>query len=466
MQEFKLESHDYNGRYLYVECTQEPVTAENKSIIHWTLTVTGGKASYYTTGPTTLKIGEQQVYYSPIVYYNAPKFPASKGSISGTVEIAHRDDGSKSLEVSLETAIYTSTLKTARATWELDAIPRASTVGATDCYIGGTCMVLVDRKNNACTHTLALYTDALEGYLGSDGSLQLQPVHLTATGISFPVPTSFYGKIPNERKLKCSLVCTTYLGETQMGQSQSCTFFATCREEECLPLVEAAVADCNEATLALTGDPNVLVRFFSRAACRLDALARNGAAIAQKQVNGREMGEELELGNVETGTFLFAATDSRGYREECTLEMPLIPYKKLTANCVVHRQAPTDNRVLLTLSGDWWAGNFGAAENTLQAFCRVGDREIPLTVTQAEDTYTAIVTVEELPYDKASFLTVTVADKLMARELSVTVNPGVPVFDWGEKDFAFHVPVTLADGSAAISQAQLMNILAQLGLIT
>ena len=61
MLEFRLESHDYNGRYLYVECTQEPVPAENRSLIHWTLTVTGGKSSYYSTGPTTMKIGAQQV---------------------------------------------------------------------------------------------------------------------------------------------------------------------------------------------------------------------------------------------------------------------------------------------------------------------------------------------------------------------------------------------------------------------
>ena len=399
------------------------------------------------------------------MFYNAPKFPAAKGSVSGTLEVSHREDGSQSLEISLETAIYTGILKTAKGLWELHTIDRPSTLGATDCFIGSACMVLVDRKNSAYTHTLALHTDGLEGYLTAEGELSTQPVRLSATALSFSVPEAFYEKIPNDRKLECRIVCTTYLGDTQIGESQSCSFYASCREEDCLPLVGGSVTDCNEKTLSLTGDENPLVRFYSQAACQIEAEARNGAVITKRQINGLEVeGDALVLPNVETGTFLFSATDSRLYRGEFTLEKPLITYRKLTANCTLRRQAPTSDKVELTVSGDWWAGNFGAAENALEAVCRVGDRELPLSVVCAEDTYTAAVTVEELPYDKASFLTVTVADKLMTLEIPLTVNPGVPVFDWGEQDFAFHVPVTLADGSEAVSLNQLMTLLTQLGI--
>ena len=60
---------------------------------------------------------------------------------------------------------------------------------------------------------------------------------------------------------------------------------------------------------------------------------------------------------------------------------------------------------------------------------------------------------------------VTVADQLMQHHLSLVAMPGVPVFDWGQKDFAFHVPVTLADGSAAISENALRQLLTQWGLL-
>ena len=99
------------------------------------------------------------------------------------------------------------------------------------------------------------------------------------------------------------------------------------------------------------------------------------------------------------------------------------------------------------------------------SICRVGEEEIPLEVSYGESGYTATAALEGLAYDKASTLSVTVEDKLIEHTLSVTVKPGVPVFDWGEKDFAFHVPVTLSDGSEAISKNQLMSLLQSLGLI-
>lgn len=467
MTEFTLQSHSYDGRYLFVSCTQEQNVAENKSVIHWTLTVTGGNSPCYTTGPTTLLIGGQRVYYAPIAYYNVPQFPAAKGSVSGSLEIEHLPDGSKSVECTLETAIYTGVLKTARATWELDAIPRASTVQATDCFIGGTCMVLVDRKSSLYTHTVSLHTDVLEGYLGPDGSITSQPVKLESVQMAFSVPLSFYEKIPDSRKIACRLVCTTYAEDRQIGESQECTFYAFCREEDCAPIVEGQVTDGNGETLALTADENTLVRFFSRAVCRISAQPRNGAVIVKMQVNGEKVAaEEVEFPNVEQGVFLFQATDSRGFSTQIRVEKPLLPYRKLTANYTVQRESPTSDRVALTVFGDFWAGDFGARENSLTVLCRVGEQEIPLEMTLGEESYTATATVEGLPYDRTEYLTVEVEDALMSYSLSVSVKPGVPVFDWGEKDFAFHVPVTLSDGAAAISQAQLMSLLSQLGLIT
>ena len=466
MTEFKLRSHTYDGRYLELSCTQEQDVLGNKSLIHWTLTVAGGNANYYTTGPTTVTVNGQTVYYCSTKYWNTYEFPAGRGSVSGTTEVSHREDGSQTIECTLETSIYTGVMRKAKATWELDAIPRASTVGATDCFIGGTCMVLVDRKSSLYTHTVALYTDVLEGYLQSDGTISPTPVQLESTTIAMGIPLSFYSKIPNAKKLQCRLVCTTYSENTQIGQSQECTFAAACREEDCIPFIGCTVEDGNEKTIALTGDRNVLVRFFSRAVCRLDALGRQGASIVKKQVETVEItGDRVEIEGVETGAFQFQAVDSRGYRAEHQVELPLISYRKLTANCAVRRQAPTSDRVELTVAGDWWRGNFGLTENTLEATCRVGQEEIPLTITPGEDSYTATATIEGLAYDKAHGFSLSVKDQLMEQVLFVTVNPGVPVFDWGQKDFAFHVPVTLSDGAVAISENRLRQLLTDWGLL-
>ena len=115
------------GRYMYVTCTQTQNIADNTSTIDWTLTVASGKNNAYSTGPTTITINGTQVYYMARKGWNTKVFPTIKGSVSGTITVPHNADGSKSISVSLSSAIYTSSLSTKSGTWTLDKIPRAAT---------------------------------------------------------------------------------------------------------------------------------------------------------------------------------------------------------------------------------------------------------------------------------------------------------------------------------------------------
>lgn len=459
MTEFYLQSQKtYNGRYMYLSCTQEPVPEENKSIVHWVLTVTGGASPRYDTGPTTITINGQTVYYAAKVSYTEDKFPAAKGSTGDSIEIVHEADGSKSIECSIKTAIYNGVMYESKATWEMDAIPQASTVLATDCYIGSTSVVLVDRKSSQYTHTIGFCTPDLEGFLCADGSLSQDPVQLSATSIPFLVPLHLYNRIPDEKTLECKFICTTYAGQTQIGDPQECRFLASCREEDCIPYVSGEVQDCNNVTVALTGGQDAAVRFFSTIGCEIHTEAKNGATIVHKEVNGVEIpGVNIELSAVETGKFIFTATDSRGYTGRYPAEMNLIPYVKLTALATAKRLGPTSNTVTLTVEGKCFWGNFGAQENTLRVCYVQGEEETELEITPTEDGYIAHGTVEGLSYERSHSLQVVVRDKLMEVPAKASVNPGVPVFDWGEKDFAFHVPVTLEDGSVAVSKRMLLD---------
>lgn len=446
MSELYLESQKtYNGRYMYLSCTQETVREENKSIVHWTLTVTGGASNYYTTGPTTITIDGQIVYYAPKVYYNAPEFPASKGSVSGTLDVYHDSEGKKTVECSIKTAIYDGVMRENKATWALDAIPQASTVQlAADCFIGSECTVLVDRKSNNYTHTIAFCTPDLEGFLCADGAISQEPVKLEATTIPFKVPTYLYNRIPNDQKIECSFICETWMGDVQIGDAQKYPFFAYCREEECAPLVNGIVVDCNETTLALTEDENILVRYFSCARCEIDATSREGASIDKKQVNSTEMNEaQIEIPNVETGSFLFKATDTRGFTREYLVENELVPYQKLTLAATGKRVSAGSDQVQVTVSGKAFTGSFGAQDNDVRVFCYLGTTLLAeLEVTPTEDGYTAQGTVE-LSYKSACLLQVIAEDKLMHATFSVQIPPGTPVFDWGKNDFNFNVPVKI-----------------------
>ena len=49
----------------------------------------------------------------------------------------------------------------------------------------------------------------------------------------------------------------------------------------------------------------------------------------------------------------------------------------------------------------------------------------------------------EMDYTKTHIVTVFAQDAVQTVYDDVVVKPGIPVFDWGRSDFAFHVPVTL-----------------------
>ena len=146
---FTLKSEAYDGRYMQLTCTQEIDTANNKSIITWVLSSVGGTNNFYSTGPTAIYINGTNVYYKDRVNWDAKVFPAAKGSVSDTIEVAHTDDGSKTITVQLRTIIYygASSLKVYTKNWELDPIPRGATFTSAPTYFYNGAMPTVNYTN-------------------------------------------------------------------------------------------------------------------------------------------------------------------------------------------------------------------------------------------------------------------------------------------------------------------------------
>ena len=120
----------YQGRYLKLECTQTTDVATNKSTIEWTLSAVGGTSNYYSTGPTTVTINGVQVYYRSRAEWDTYTFPAAKGSVSGNTVVDHNDDGSKTINISITTAVWYgyAQVQTYTGTWTLDSIPRQAKI--------------------------------------------------------------------------------------------------------------------------------------------------------------------------------------------------------------------------------------------------------------------------------------------------------------------------------------------------
>lgn len=368
-------------------------------------------------------------------------------------KIAHNTDGSKSVKLELELRgygedNYLSFRVATTKTIPLTHIPRASTAGASDANIGAISTISVLRRSAAYRHSIAYKFGTLSGYVQADGSISSTEVKMTQTSIPFLLPESFYSQIPNSPTGTCVLTIRTYSGNNRIGEDQTARFTVTAAKSLCAPLVSAMVEDINARTLTLTGDSNILVRYVSNALCTITATAKNSAAIASKEIGGVEVsGNSLQLDGVKTGTVVFGCTDTRGYSASITVKKTLVPYIHLSMGVAAGRKDPTSGKAWLTVAGNWFHGNFGAEENTLSVKYAINGGSAATTEPVLDgNTYKAEVDLTGLDYQKSHTITVTVTDKLESVSKSVSVGKGIPVFDWGEEDFQFHVPVNLEDG--------------------
>lgn len=99
-------SNMYNGRYLQLSVAETVNVSANTSTLTWTLTSAGGASTYYTIEETTVKINGTQVYYKARTAWDSYVFPAAKGSVSGSIEIPHNSDGTKSVDIVFLTSVY------------------------------------------------------------------------------------------------------------------------------------------------------------------------------------------------------------------------------------------------------------------------------------------------------------------------------------------------------------------------
>ena len=377
-------------------------------------------------------------------------------------EVGHDEDGKLTLSVSGKLwqaspeSFSPPTMVIPAGQMVLTPISRVSVFGATDAAIGSKATVVIYSNEGYFTHSLHWAFGELEGYLQADGTVSDREVIFGATSLFFPLPESFYSQIPDSPWDTCRLTLHTYHAEKLIGTYQD-GFRVMARKEDCAPILTPQVTDGNPVTLALTGDDQVLIRYHSHAVCTAGAEGQKGAAITEETVNGYPVtGGTRVFENVETGSFLFQARDSRGFETADQRTLPLIPYVRLTCNPTAGRVSPATGEVALTLQGNCFCGNFGIGENSLSGRCRVkpagGDYGPWQNVDMApprEGTYQTRLTLTGVDYTRVNTVQTEVKDRLETVVAEVTVQPGVPVFDWGKDYFRFHVPVIFEAGTVA-----------------
>ena len=395
-----------------------------------------------------------------------------------TKDIPHNSDGTLSLAVGgkiwqNEPTYFVSDgitiAEDATDAMELTPIARASTITAYNADIEYPALIHIGRKNDAYTHSINCVFGEIVGYLNGDGILVDKEVKISKETIDFKIPTSFYAQIPDKPSMKCTLTCCTYYGDTQIGDPQKTDFLIKANENLCAPVVSGEVEDVNPETIKLTGDCNKLIKFMSNAQCKIAASAKNEAWLTKKTVTGikevvfedsEEDGENVEvIEGVETGTFVFQAYDSRQYSYNGQIgyqvQKELIDYVPLTANVSAVRTDPTSGNATLTVEGACYTGTFSEDKpNVITAkYCVADGDPVDFEIVAENNRYEGQINVPGLDYKSQHTLSVTVSDLLMKETGEATINKGIPVFDWGENDFVFHVPVTAEEGINGVHMA-------------
>lgn len=322
--------------------------------------------------------------------------------------------------------------------------PAASEIKCSGGDIGSNPTILITRYSNSFTHTVK--------HLAPNGVDWVVIAEKTTdtTITKWTIPEEFYAKIPNGRTTPVWLQCVTYSGNTVVG-TNNCMFSATTNEAKCKPTVSGSVIDINPKTTEVTGDPNILVRFCSTAQCVIDVTLNKGAgSILTKTINNVVLDADkntLEIPNVETDVFDFYAKDSREYYNTDKEPKTLVPYVKLTANVTAQRTDPTSGNATLTIEGNYFRGSFGKSSNHLEVRYRQGSSGDFISVTpiisETEDKYSVEINLSELDYKYAFNYEIEVEDAISTVPKTATILKGIPVFDWGENDFCFNVPVTI-----------------------
>lgn len=419
---------------------------ENYSDITATLSYSRTNSGYTTGGywSGSLSIGDSTGTVSS-KYIEITK-DSNTVAITHKARVYHDDYGNLTVTISatgkITNSSLTSTAISSKVT--LDPIARASTVSGSDGNIESRVTVAVNRKNSAFTHSIAYQFGELSGYIDADGNPSDTEKKLSATTLNFLLPESFYDQIPDSPSGKCTLTCRTYSGSNQIGQDQTAKFTVTAAESLCAPDLDYDVSAADELTERVTGSRYTLVPYVSAALCKIRATANHGASIVETTIDG-VAAEELTIEKIQTDKIIFQAKDSRGYTTTYPAELNLVPYIPLTNNATVQRTDPTSGDAVLTLEGTCWNGNFGYLGNDPNYSYSVngGALDYDHLVAGEDHKYLEQIKLTGLDYTKNHKIEVTISDLVMSVTKTLTVQKGVPVFDWGESDFRFHVPVDM-----------------------
>ncbi len=447
-----LNSGNFQGRYVQFSWTAKQDIAKNQSTISWTLKGAGdATSSWYYSAPFYVAIGGE------VVYEGGSRVQLYKGTqvASGTKVIKHNDSGAASFAVSIKAAIYSASYNCSGSkTFTLDTIPRKATVTSAPNFDDEDNPV-IKYSNPAGSAVSSL--KACISLTGAADDIAYRDISKTGTSYTFNL-TDAERKILRAATTSANSRTVRFYVQTVIGGETYLHYVSkTLSIVNATPTLAPTVTDTNTATKALTGDANKLIKYYSDVSFNFGASAKKEATISSRSLtNGTKSSKNNSgtLYGVDSGSFKFTVTDSRGNSASSTVTKTMVNYIPLTCVLAAKASLAGDNTatIAITATGNFFSGSFGAKTNSLEVRWRYKAEggaysswfDFP-SVDIANNKFTAEVDLTGLDYTK-SYMVQAVAkdliitDGVITKEITVQTKP---VFDWSKNDFAFHTSVYL-----------------------
>ena len=334
--------------YVYGTLTTDGNTFNGYNTAYYNFTAIQGSQSF-ATGNIYFSVGKN----------NTKTFSATLGPFQ------HNADGSLgNVTVTSRCYVvpgYSSTDFNRTASISMGTIPRASSIPDVSGNIGSTITIPIDRKSSGFTTTLTYSFGSLSGTIVSKTS-SISP--------TWTIPNTFYAQIPNAKSGTGTITCTTYNGNTQIGDSVSRTLTANAVEVDVNPTVSiTSVVETDTKLIAKIGSGGAYINGYSKPKVTFSASARQSASLSSLMINGISVPTNTTtytINNINTNTITIVATDTRGYSSTGTSTLtPFDNYQSPNATfTTLKRNTPTNGQIDITYNGSWYNGNFDTSGGT------------------------------------------------------------------------------------------------------
>lgn len=361
---------------------------------------------------------------------------------SDWITVSNKTSGTTPFKFTIKDTINTGWCNYTSSTYSLVVDPAGSDIGAVANFNIG----------NAITVPITKYASMYDVLVVKIGSTTITTINNAPNPTTITFTSSELNTIYN---LTTEVQNTTFTFElTTYEDSSKATIVGTTKSTTSrgyivgsYPLINSITfEDTNSTTTALTGDSSTMVRYMSNVKVSVSASGVNKATIKSITINNTTASNGIVTFNsASSNSFEVKVVDSREFPTTQTKTMPMIDYVPLTLSANVYRDEPTNGKVVIDYSGNYFSRSFGSVSNTLTVQYRYiekggsWDNVNWITLNPniySNNTYEQVITIDGFDYQKQYVFQVRATDKLSSPEPSVAnITKGKPIFNWDENNF-------------------------------